>query len=216
MSKLTISPAINTRSLVNLTLDPAEPRDYKFFLCVANSRGTLVQRLEQFDVASPPPPPLGSRHRPRSRRRLAAVLIFGQGASASPGQTAKVDVTGAVFNCTDHTSYTVLAGTALFLMHESTDASGGMHVTGTVAPTRVTLSHSSDDATYRLAGASWFGGNFNSSGAANFTDTEHFQILGSGGPVANVSITAHFTQTANGSVAVEFEKNTGTCVPPED
>jgi hypothetical protein len=107
-------------------------------------------------------------------------------------------------------------GTATFLLHESTDASGGTHVTGTIAPKNVTL-ESSADGTYRLAGASWFGGNFSASGSADFTDTEHFVILGSsGGVVANVQIVAHFTQNANGTVTVEFEKNTGTCVPPED
>jgi hypothetical protein len=42
-------------------------------------------------------------------------------------------------------------------------------------------------------------------------------ILGSsGGVVANVQIVAHFTQNPNGTVTVEFEKNTGTCVPPEE
>jgi hypothetical protein len=102
------------------------------------------------------------------------------------------------------------------MFHESTDPAGGLHITGTIAPTRVTLSHSTDDLTYRLAGASWFGGNLRGAGG-NFTDTEHFVIMGSsGGPVANVSITAHFTANAQGVVTIEFEKDSGTCTPPED
>jgi hypothetical protein len=154
---------------------------------------------------------------------LAGLLVAGLGsfglapaASATPGQVIhNVDVTGAVFSC-GATTYTIVSGTATVLFHESTDASGGMHVTGTIAPKNVTL-ESSADGTYRLAGASWFGGNVSASGSADFTDTEHFVILGSsGGVVANVQIVAHFTQNANGTVTVEFEKNTGTCVPPEE
>jgi hypothetical protein len=146
---------------------------------------------------------------------VAFVVGGAQTASSSPGQATRVDVTGAVFTCADG-SYTITSGDALFLMHESTDHSGGLHITGTVAPSKVTLSFSGDNNTYRLAGASWFGGNLTDA-QSDFTDTEHFQILGpSGGVVDNVSITSHFTMTANGDVAVEFEKNTGTCSPPED
>jgi hypothetical protein len=147
---------------------------------------------------------------------LGAVLVGAQAGSASPGQVTKMDVTGAVFTCADGSTYTVTSGTAVSVFHESTDPAGGDHVTGTIAPTHVTLSHSTDDLTYRLAGASWFGGNFRGEGGS-FTDTEHFVIMGpSGGPVANVSITAHFTANAQGVVTVEFEKDSGTCTPPED
>jgi hypothetical protein len=147
---------------------------------------------------------------------LAALLAGQQAASASPGQVVKVDVTGAVFTCAGGTTYTVTSGTAIAVFHESTDATGGMHVTGTIAPTGVKLASSADNLTYRLAGASWFGGNFGS-GGGTATDTEHFQIIGpSGGVVASVSIVSHFTVTAQGVVTVEFEKNTGACTPPED
>jgi hypothetical protein len=147
---------------------------------------------------------------------LVAFVVGGaQTASSAPGQVTRVDVTGAVFTCEDG-SYTVTSGDAIFLLHESTDASGGTHVTGTIAPSNVKLSFSGDDNTYRLAGAAWFGGNFTDA-QADFTDTEFFQIVSaSGGVVDNVSIVSHFTMTANGDVAVEFEKNTGTCEPPEE
>ena len=147
---------------------------------------------------------------------VAFVVGGAQTASSSPGQVARVDVTGTVFTCADGSYYTITSGDAMFLFHESFDQSGGDHVTGTVAPRNVKLSFSGDNNTYRLAGASWFGGNITDA-QAGFTDTEHFQILGaSGGVVDNVSITSHFTMTANGDIAVEFEKNTGTCEPPED
>ncbi len=146
---------------------------------------------------------------------LAFVVAGAQTASSAPGQVVRVDVTGAVFTCADG-SYTVTSGDALSLFHMSTDQNGGIHVTGTIAPRNVTLSFSGDNNTYSLAGAAWFGGNLTDAGS-EFTDTEHFHILGpSGGVVDNVSIVSHVRLTASGDVVVEFEKNTGTCVPPED
>jgi hypothetical protein len=149
---------------------------------------------------------------------MLAVLLGGsQSASASPGQVVKQDVAGAVFGCNDGSSYTVLTGTAVFLFHESLDAAGGDHVTGTVAPTGVTLDFSGDNNVYRLAGASWFGGNFTQGGTANFTDTEHFRILGpSGGVVDYVMVTSHITFLPDGTVVVDFTFDNGTCHAPED
>ena len=138
-------------------------------------------------------------------------------ASASPGQVVKMPVAGAQFTCTDGTTFTAVSGNAVFLFHESTDARGGDHVTGTVAPSNVTLTHSSDNLLYHLGGASWFGGNTTAGGAQNFTDTEHFRILGpSGGPVGSVSVVAHTTVNANGTLTISFERDTGTCLPPQD
>jgi hypothetical protein len=79
---------------------------------------------------------------------------------------------------------------------------GGTHVTGTVAATRVSLVSSSDSGTYRLAGASWFGGNFGARGQSDFTDTEHFVILGPGGVVAHVQIVAHAVGWSCGGPAI--------------
>jgi hypothetical protein len=147
---------------------------------------------------------------------LMALLGVALPASASAGQVVKMSVAGAGFTCTDGTTFTAVSGDAVFLLHESTDAQGGDHVTGTVAPSNVTLTHSSDNLLYHLGGASWFGGNTTAGGAQNFTDTEHFQILGpSGGPVGSVSIVAHATVNANGTVTISFERDTGTCQAPE-
>jgi hypothetical protein len=60
-------------------------------------------------------------------------------------------------------------------------------------------------------------GQYHGGGAQNFTDTEHFQILGpSGGPVGTVSIVAHATANANGTLTISLERDTGTCQPPQD
>jgi hypothetical protein len=148
---------------------------------------------------------------------LMALLGVAVPASASPGQVVKMPVAGAQFTCTDGTTFTAVGGDAVFLFHESTDPQGGDHVTGTVAPSNVTLTHSSDNLVYHLAGSSWFGGNLTAGGAQNFTDTEHFQILGpSGGAVGSVSIVAHATANANGRLTISFERDTGTCEPPQD
>ena len=148
---------------------------------------------------------------------LVALLGVAWPAAASPGQVVKMPVAGAPFTCTDGTTFTAASGDAVFLFHESTDAQGGHHVTGTVAPSNVTLTHSTDNVIYHLGGAAWFGGNTTAGGAQNFTDTEHFQILGpSGGPVGSVSIVAHTTVNANGTLTISFERDTGTCQPPQD
>jgi hypothetical protein len=157
--------------------------------------------------------------------RLAAVvaLMLALGAwlvapatAATTTTVEKVDVTGAVFTCEGGVTYTVVSGEAVFLIHQSTDANGGFHITGTIAPSNVTLL-GSDGQTYRLAGAAWFGGNATAAGGFQFTDTEFFNIIDqSGGVVAKVSIVSHITVAPDGTVTVEFEKNRGTCEPPED
>jgi len=148
---------------------------------------------------------------------LAAVLGGAQAASAAPGQVVHQDVTGAVFTCNDGSTYTILSGEAVFVLHQSTDKAGGFHITGTIAPTHVTLDFSGDDAVYRLAGAAWFGGNATANGGFVSTDTEHFNILGaSGGPVDNVQVTSHVTVLPDGTVTTEFTFDNGTCHSPED
>jgi hypothetical protein len=148
---------------------------------------------------------------------LGVLGLTAQSASASPGQVVKVPVAEAVFTCNDGTTFTATSGDAVAVFHESTDPQGGVHVTGTIAPSNVTLSRSSDNLTYRLAGASWFGGNITAGGTQVFSDTEHFRLLApSGGAAGSVSIVSHATVLPDGTVVIEFERNTGTCTPPED
>jgi hypothetical protein len=147
---------------------------------------------------------------------LAVFLGGAQAASAAQGQVVHEDVTDAVFTCNDGSTYTVLSGEAMFLYHESNDPAGGLHITGTIAPTHVTLDFSDDSAVYRLAGAGWFGGNATSGGTLAFTDTEYFTIRGpSGGVVDTVRATSHVTVLPDGTVVTEFNFDNGTCHTPE-
>src|SRR5204863_2295631 len=129
-------------------------------------------------------------------------------------QTAggRFDPTGAVFTCLG-TNYTVLGGTVVSVFHDSFAANGSEHVTGTIAPTGVTLSDGTTNTVYRLAGASWFGGNVNDvNGKYEFTDTEFFNILGpSGGVVARVAGVEH-----SGSGGSNFQFTFGDCQAPQD
>jgi hypothetical protein len=98
------------------------------------------------------------------------------------------------------------------VFHLSGDAAGGGHVTGTISPIGVTLSDGTTDTVYRLAGASWFGGNFNAGGDFVATDTAFFNILGpSGGPVAKVAAVEH-----SSSGGANWSFNFGQCSTPED
>ena len=147
---------------------------------------------------------------------VAAALIsaFPAFAAGNAGTTVvrTFDATGAVFTCPG-TDYTVLGGSVLSVFHDSLAANGGEHVTGTTAPTGVTLSDGTTDAVYRLAGASWFGGNMNDvNGKYEFTDTEFFNILGpSGGVVARVAGVEHM-----GTGGSNFSFSFGACQPPQD
>jgi hypothetical protein len=121
---------------------------------------------------------------------VALVVTVPAGAAGNAGttQVTTFDPTGAVFTC-PNTNYTVLGGTVRSVMHDSFAANGSEHVTGTIAPIGVTLTDGTTSTVYRLAGASWFGGNINpAAGKYEFADTEFFNILSpSGGVVARVA-----------------------------
>ena len=145
-----------------------------------------------------------------------AALVFAVPAFAAGNAGTTVvntfDATGAVFTCPG-TDYTVLGGSVLSVFHDSFAANGSEHVTGTTAPTGVTLSDGTTDTVYRLAGASWFGGNLNYvNGKYEFTDTEFFNILGpSGGVVAKVAGVEHM-----GTGGSTFSFTFGQCEAPQD
>ena len=122
------------------------------------------------------------------------------------------DPTGAVFTCPD-ASYTVTGGTVRSIFHDSIAANGSEHVTGTISPIGVTLTDGTTGTVYRLAGASWFGGNFSEvNGTYELTDTEFFNILGpSGGVVARVAGVEHM-----GSGGSNFSFSFGGCEAPQD
>src|SRR5919204_4566105 len=105
---------------------------------------------------------------------VALVVALPASAAGNRGTTevTSFDPTGAVFTCPG-TNYTVLGGTIRSVFHDSIAANGSEHVTGTISPLGVTLTDGTTNTVYRLAGASWFGGNFSVvSGKYEFGDTE--------------------------------------------
>ena len=145
----------------------------------------------------------------------AAVLVVALPASAAGNagttQVTTFDPTGAVFTCPG-TDYTVLGGTIVSVFHDSFAAYGSEHVTGTIAPIGVTLTDGTTSTVYRLAGASWFGGNLNYvNGKYEFSDTEFFNILApNGGVVAKVGGVEHM-----GTGGSNFSFNFGACQSPQ-
>ena len=143
---------------------------------------------------------------------LVVALPANAAGSAGTTQVSTFDPTGAVFTCPG-TNYTVLGGTVRSVFHDSFAANGSEHVTGTISPTGVTLTDGTTNTIYRLSGASWFGGNFNSvNGKYEFGDTEFFNIIGpSGGVVAKVAGVEHM-----GSGGSNFSFTFGQCEAPQD
>jgi hypothetical protein len=143
---------------------------------------------------------------------LAVALPAGAAGNAGSTQVSKFDPTGAVFTCPD-ANYTVLGGTVVSVFHDSFAGNGSEHVTGTTAPTGVTLTDGTTSTVYTLAGASWFGGNFSEvNGKFEFTDTEFFNIIApGGGVVAKVAGVEHM-----GSGGSNFSFTFGACEPPQD
>jgi hypothetical protein len=144
---------------------------------------------------------------------IALVVALPASAAGNAGttQVTTFDPTGAVFTCPG-TNYTVLGGIVRSVFHDSIAANGSEHVTGTTTPIGVTLSDGTTSTVYRLAGASWFGGNFNAvNGKYEFSDTEFFNILGpSGGVVAKVAGVEHM-----GSGGSNFSFTFGQCEAPQ-
>jgi hypothetical protein len=145
---------------------------------------------------------------------VALVMALPAGAAGNSGttQVSTFDPTGAAFTCPG-TNYTVLGGTVRSVFHDSIAANGSEHVTGTISPTGVTLTDGTTSNVYRLAGASWFGGNFNYvNGKYEFSDTEFFNIVASGGGVvAKVAGVEHM-----GSGGSNFSFAFGPCEAPQD
>jgi hypothetical protein len=147
---------------------------------------------------------------------IAAALVVagpaGAAGNAGSTQVATFDPTGAVFTCPS-TNYTVTGGIVRTVFHDSLAPNGSEHVTGTISPIGVTLTDGTTDTVYRLSGASWFGGNFNSSnGKGEFADTEFFNILGpTGGVVARVAGVEH-----SGTGGANFTFTFGACQAPQD
>jgi hypothetical protein len=142
---------------------------------------------------------------------LVVALPANAAGNAGTTQVTTFDPTGAVFTCPG-TDYTVLGGIVRSVFHDSIAANGSEHVSGTISPISVTLTDGSSTV-YHLAGASWFGGNFNPvNGKNEFTDTEFFNIVApGGGVVAKVAGVEHM-----GSGGSNFSFTFGQCEAPQD
>jgi len=141
---------------------------------------------------------------------LVVALPANAAGNAGTTQVTTFDPTGAVFTC-PNADYTVLGGTIRSVFHDSIAANGSEHVTGTISPIGVTLTDGS--SIFTLAGASWFGGNFNVvNGKNEFGDTEFFNIVApGGGVVARVAGVEHM-----GSGGSNFSFTFGACEAPQD
>jgi hypothetical protein len=145
----------------------------------------------------------------------AAIFAIPASAAGQAGttQATTFDATGAQFTCSDGTTYTALGGTVHSVMHDSFSANGAEHVTGTIAPTGVTLTDGTTSTIYTLGGATWFGGNLNeATGQFEFADTGFFNIIAPGGGV--VGQVAGVEHASSGGANFSF--NFGNCQAPQD
>jgi hypothetical protein len=144
---------------------------------------------------------------------VGAAVLAVPALAAGTTDVGTFDATGAQFTCSDGTTYTALGGTVHTIFHDSFSANGAEHVTGTTAPTRVTLTDGTSSTVYTLGGATWFGGNFNpATGQFEFTDTGFFNIIApGGGVVGKVAGVEHMS-----SGGANFSFNFGNCQAPQD
>ena len=151
---------------------------------------------------------------------LAAAFVAAVPSMAmadEPAVTETFPVAGDQFVCEDAT-YTLVSGVVHFIIHEGSSTSGNENFTLTIAPQNV-LAVSNDPAaegeTFRIVGAFWVGGTLNEKkGTAQFTVTDHFQIIDEGaGTVGDVQVTSHTTFVPPDKLVVK-DFDFGTCSSP--
>jgi hypothetical protein len=144
---------------------------------------------------------------------VAAALVAALPAIAGGSNGAQVttfDPTGAQFTCTGAT-YTAIGGSVQQVLRDSFDATGTEHFTGTVTPKGVTLTDGT--STYRLTGATWFGGTFNeATGHFVATDTGHFNIIAADGSVVGRVSTVEHAGASGSNFSFDF----GNCEQPNN
>jgi hypothetical protein len=139
---------------------------------------------------------------------MASVLLLGVSSAVAnqPAVHFTQDVTGDKLQCGD-TTYTIVSGEIVTVMHEGQSASGNGNVTGTITPRNVVLQDQNGNL-YSLAGAIWFGATFNANtGGFQATSTDKFQIVSQGGGTVD-SVNAVEHVSPNGK---EFLFDFGTC-----
>jgi hypothetical protein len=149
---------------------------------------------------------------------IAAAAIGGAFLAAAPalasnaGTTMRISVPLADAGLTLTCGTTVLTGTggtASLVSHQSTDARGIFHVTGTGTVTQGTLQDTAGN-TYSISGATWFGGsttNPDANEAIVFTSTDKLVIrTATGGVFGKVNFIEHISPDGT-----HFAFDFGTC-----
>jgi hypothetical protein len=142
--------------------------------------------------------------------RTTVILGVAVGAwvlGALPAQAAGSGIT--CLNGTTTVTYTPTGGYLHQTFHDSFDATGGEHVTGTVNAVGVTLTDGTTSTVYKASGALWFGGYMRPDGSFVGTDTGFINIISGGVIVDRVASVDHVNFNGSG-----FTFNFGSCAPP--
>jgi hypothetical protein len=141
-----------------------------------------------------------------------ALLVAAPAAASNAGTTVhmSIDLVGSGFTLSCGTTVlTPTGGTATLVFHESTDAQGIFHLSGTGTFNRATLQDAAGNR-YSVTGANWFGGSVSDPGANEpivFTSTDKFVIrTATGGVFGMVNVVEHISPTGN-----FFSFDFGTC-----
>jgi|SRR5690349_10979669 len=142
----------------------------------------------------------------------AALLTAAPAAASNAGTTVHMSIDLAGSGLTLSCGTTVLSpsgGTPTLVYHQSTDAQGIFHVTGTGTFNRATLQDAAGNS-YSITGANWFGGSAYDPDANEpiaFTSTDKFVIrTATGGVHGKVNVVEHISPNGN-----FFSFNFGNC-----
>jgi hypothetical protein len=141
-----------------------------------------------------------------------ALLAAAPAVASNAGTTVHMSIdlvgSGAGLSC-GATVLTATGGTAALVFHESTDAQGIFHLTGTGTLNRATFQDAAGNS-YSVSGANWFGGSAYDPDANEpiaFTSTDKFVIrTATGGVFGMVNVTEHISP--NGTY---FQFDFGNC-----
>jgi hypothetical protein len=126
---------------------------------------------------------------------LAAAPALASNAGTTVHITAPLVDAGLTLSC-GTTVLTPTGGTASLVFHESTDAQGIFHLTGTGTVTQGRLQDTAGNI-YSISGANWFGGSTtdpDANEAIVFTSTDKFVIrTATGGVFGMVNVTEHIS-----------------------
>jgi hypothetical protein len=143
---------------------------------------------------------------------MRRTLIVGATVAAVGLVTVPAQASGGGITCTNGTTTVTYLPTGGYLhmaFHDSFDATGGEHVTGTANPVGLTLTDGTTSTVYKASGALWFGGYLRPDGTFVGTDTGFINIIAGGVVVDRVASVDHVNFNGSG-----FTFNFGSCAPP--